>query len=116
LSFGRPIFLVDVYLDGSLTGTHFDVQSSFDSAFPGQFLAFGLPSTTSFGAVDIDFYSYRLGVVAPVVLVPIPAVGPLGLWLVAAALMAVGVRSTDAIPSRDSRIGRPAPGGSARSA
>ena len=64
--FGRDTFLVTVYRDGSFAPQTFEVMDSFGAEFPGQFVTFGLPSSTSFGAVDVDFYSYKLGVVAPV--------------------------------------------------
>lgn len=83
--FGRPMFRVNVYSDGALVPRQFDVMNSFGAEFAGQFLALGLPSTTSFGAVDIDFVAYRLGVVPPKALTPVPALEARG--AVAAAVL-----------------------------
>lgn len=62
---GDFAYEVDVYRDGRVRNS-FTVKSSFGAEFPGQYIAFGLPSESSFGAVDIDFYAYELGVVTPV--------------------------------------------------
>ncbi|RIL06355.1 MAG: hypothetical protein DCC71_07125 [Proteobacteria bacterium] len=61
-----PLYAVDVYMDGSATPASFVVEGSLGAEYPGQYVAFGLPSESSFGAVDVDFYAYRLGVVVPV--------------------------------------------------
>jgi hypothetical protein len=71
---------IKVYRDGSTTPQTFQARSSIGAEFPGQYFSFGLSSETSFGAVDVDFYGYKLGVVTPV---PEPAAG-------AAALAAIG--------------------------
>jgi len=71
-----PTYRVDVYRDGSFTPTTFFARSSLEAEFPGQFFAFGLSSETSFGAVDVDFYGYRLGVRTPV---PEPCAGVAGI-------------------------------------
>ena len=57
---------IKIYRDGSTTPQTFQARSSIDAEYPGQFLAFGLSSETSFGAVDVDFYGYKLGVHIPV--------------------------------------------------
>lgn len=58
-------YQVDVYRDGSHTPMTFDVKSSFGAEFPGQYVTFGLPSESSEGAFDVDFYAYKLGLVIP---------------------------------------------------
>jgi len=75
---------VSVYRDGSTSPTVFWARSSVGAEFPGEFLGLGLSSETSFGAVDVDFFGYRLGVVAPV---PEPAAGAGGLAAWAALLL-----------------------------
>ena len=84
----RRTYQIDVYRDGSTTPQTFQARSSIGAEYPGQYLAFGLSSETSFGAVDVDFYGYALGVVAPV---PVPE--PDAAWLAAlAALGCLGAR------------------------
>lgn len=61
-----PLYAVDVYEDGSTTPVSFVAEGSNGAEFNGQFLAFGLPSESSFGAVDVDFFAYKLGIVTPV--------------------------------------------------
>ncbi|HEY2951323.1 MAG TPA: immunoglobulin domain-containing protein, partial [Verrucomicrobiae bacterium] len=58
---------VSVYLDGSRTPTVFNVTAGTGSegATPTNYLALGLGSTPQRGAVDLDFFNYRQGVVAP---------------------------------------------------
>jgi len=63
---------IDVYRDGSTTPETFQARSSIDAEYAGQYMAFGLSSETSFGAVDVDFYGYKLGVHVPA---PEPASG-----------------------------------------
>jgi hypothetical protein len=70
-------YRVSVYRDGSLTPAVFWARSSVGAEFPGEHLGLGLSSETSFGAVDVDFFGYRLGVVEPV---PEPAAGALAAW------------------------------------
>jgi hypothetical protein len=60
---------VNVYMDGSTTSTTFNVTvSGNDQAeyINDAWLAMGLSSSDLFGSVDIDFYAYQLGVIAPV--------------------------------------------------
>lgn len=76
-------YAINVYRDGSTTPQTFQARSSIGAEYPGQYLAFGLSSETSFGAVDVDFYGYALGVVAPV---PEPGAGLASI----AALAAIG--------------------------
>jgi hypothetical protein len=61
-----PLYAVDVYMDGSTIPTSFVAEASIGAEFDGQFVAFGLPSESSFGAVDVDFFAYALGIVTPV--------------------------------------------------
>ena len=61
-----PLYAVDVYMDGSATPASFVAEGSIGAEFDGQFVAFGLPSESSFGAVDVDFFAYQLGIVTPV--------------------------------------------------
>jgi hypothetical protein len=62
---------VKVYMDGSTTPTTFHVTASGSNNgayanFNAAFLEFGLSSTGLFGAFDMDFLSYQLGVITPV--------------------------------------------------
>jgi hypothetical protein len=60
---------VNVYMDGSTTPTLFNVTvSANDQAeyINDAWLAMGLSSSELFGAVDVDFYAYVLGVMTPV--------------------------------------------------
>jgi len=57
---------VDVYADGSATPSSFVANSSIGAEYDGDYISFGLPSESSFGAVDVDFFAYRLGIVTPV--------------------------------------------------
>ncbi len=88
--FGRPMFRVQVYTDGGLVPRQFDVMNSFGAEFAGQFLAFGLPSTTSFGAVDLDFLAYKLAVVPPKALIPVPALDRRGALVATLLLLLLG--------------------------
>lgn len=56
-------YLVDVYRDGSGTPVSFLVAQSNGAEYDGQHIAFGLSATSGYGAVDVDFFGYRLGVV-----------------------------------------------------
>ena len=61
--------LVNVYLDGSTTPTTFHVTASADNNSEyknNAWLAMGMSSTNLFGSLDVDFFSYSLGVIAPV--------------------------------------------------
>lgn len=57
---------VSVYIDGGETPTVFNVTagSGLDAPFTN-YLAMGLPSTGQRGAYDVDFFSYKPGVLAP---------------------------------------------------
>jgi uncharacterized repeat protein (TIGR01451 family) len=62
---------VSIYLDGSLTPTVFNVtagtgsDSSTSDTNLTNYLALGLPSTPQRGAVDLDFFGYKPGVILP---------------------------------------------------
>jgi len=57
---------VSVYLDGSKTPSIFNVTAGSGSDGPfANYLALGLGSTGQRGAVDIDFFGYTPGVIAP---------------------------------------------------
>lgn len=79
-----PLYAVDVYMDGSSTPTSFVAEGSIGAEFDGQVVAFGLPSESSFGAVDVDFFAYKLGIVTPA---PEPVAAACGV----AAFAALGV-------------------------
>lgn len=56
---------------GSTTPTTFQVTASGNNNgayanYNAAFLEFGMSSTDLFGSFDMDFYSYKLGVVTPV--------------------------------------------------
>jgi hypothetical protein len=62
---------VNVYMDGSTTPTTFQVTMSSNNNgayanFNAAFLEFGLSSTDLFGSFDMDFISYKHGVIIPV--------------------------------------------------
>lgn len=58
---------VNVYLDGSLTPTTFNVILGNQNEFgTGSHLGLGLSSGTRYGAYDIDFFAYKEGVFAPI--------------------------------------------------
>ncbi|MDX1962970.1 MAG: hypothetical protein SFX18_07445, partial [Pirellulales bacterium] len=60
---------IKVYLNGSTTPHVFSVTATSDGNAEynnDAWLAMGLSSTNLFGAVDVDFYGYSLGVIAPV--------------------------------------------------
>jgi len=63
---------VKVYMDGATTPTSFQVtmSGSGNGAYAkvdiAPFIEFGLSNDAQFGAFDMDFYSYKLGVVTPV--------------------------------------------------
>ena len=71
---------INVYRDGSTTPQTFQARSSIGAEYTGQYIDFGLSSESSFGAVDVDFFGYKLGVVVPA---PEPTAG-------AAALASLG--------------------------
>src|SRR5262249_33247942 len=60
-----------IYVDGSQTPTVFNVTAgtgvdvASTDATSTNYLALGLPSTTQRGAVDIDFFAYKPGVIVP---------------------------------------------------
>lgn len=61
---------VKVYRDGSLTASTFNVTaaSSGNAGYSQEnapFLEMGISDNAGFGAYDIDFFSYKLGVIAP---------------------------------------------------
>lgn len=62
---------VNVYMDGSTTPSTFQVTLSGNNNgayanYNAAFLEFGMSSSDLFGSFDMDFYSYQLGVIAPV--------------------------------------------------
>jgi hypothetical protein len=62
---------VNVYMDGSTTPTTFQVSMSSNNNgayanFNAAFLEFGMSSTDLFGSFDMDFISYKHGVITPV--------------------------------------------------
>ena len=62
---GTGTHLVNIYADGSLTPTVFNVTAGSGTDFSGGYLGLGLGSTPQSGAVDVDFFSYKAGVLAP---------------------------------------------------
>jgi len=65
---------VKVYMDGSTTPTTFQATMSGNgngaymcaNCFDAPYMEFGLSSTDIYGSFDMDFYSYKLGVITPV--------------------------------------------------
>jgi hypothetical protein len=63
---GTPgIYDVDVYTDGAAVPDSFVARTSNGAEYAGQHIAFGLSATSGYGAVDVDFFGYALGVVTP---------------------------------------------------
>src|SRR5262249_20893321 len=62
---------VSIYVDGSQTPTVFNVTAGTGADVAStdptstNYLALGLPSTVQRGAVDIDFFAYKPGVILP---------------------------------------------------
>ncbi len=57
---------VSIYLDGSRTPNTFNLTAGTGSDGPAtNYLALGLPSTPQRGAVDVDFFGYKPGVIPP---------------------------------------------------
>ena len=70
---GSGTHLVKVYLDGATTPTLFHVTETGDHQMQYEnnaWIAMGLSSTNLFGSLDVDFFSYSLGVHAPVAAPP----------------------------------------------
>jgi hypothetical protein len=77
---------VDVFLDGSLTPSTFHVTSGsgndYGGATPLSYLAMGVGATPQMGAIDVDFFAYKQGVIRPVpepASLMLAAIGGLGL-------------------------------------
>jgi hypothetical protein len=65
---GPGTHTISVYTDGSLTPSFFHVTSNPDNQAEytdDAWITMGLSSTEAFGSVDVDFFSYALGVHAP---------------------------------------------------
>lgn len=56
-------YQVDVYRDGAAVPASFLLDQSNGAEYDGQHIAFGLSATSGYGAVDVDFFGYKLGVV-----------------------------------------------------
>jgi hypothetical protein len=57
---------VNVYLDGSTTPTTFHVTGGSGNDYTGlSYLGMGVGATPQISAVDVDFFAYKVGVVAP---------------------------------------------------
>ena len=57
---------VSIYLDGALTPATFNVTAGTGTDLPStNYLALGMNSTTQRGAVDVDFFGYKPGVILP---------------------------------------------------
>jgi hypothetical protein len=63
---GARAYDVNVYRDGMLVPDVFLVRQSITGQYTGQHIAFGLSSGSGYGAVDVDFFGYKLGVHTPV--------------------------------------------------
>ena len=66
---GNGTHVVNIYLDGSSTPTTFNITAgngdegtSFNAT---NFLAFGLNNSAGRGGLDVDFFAYKQGVIAP---------------------------------------------------
>ena len=75
---GSGTHVVEVYADGSLTPTTFDVTAGTGSDFGGSYIAMGAGSTPQQGAHDIDFMAWAPGVIQPQV--PEPSTALLGVF------------------------------------
>jgi hypothetical protein len=57
---------VSIYLDGSLTPQTFAVTAGDGSDYSGiSYLGLGLGATGQSGALDVDYFTYKLGAIAP---------------------------------------------------
>jgi len=58
--------LVRVYRDGSVTANEFYVTAGVGNDYENSYLAMGVGATPQSGAIDVDFFAYKPGVVLPV--------------------------------------------------
>src|ERR1043166_1307017 len=66
---------VTVYVDGVLAPNVFNVTAGSGSEGPStNYLAMGLPSSPQRGAMDVDFFSYKPGVIIPIGADALPAI------------------------------------------
>ncbi|GMV95792.1 MAG: hypothetical protein AMXMBFR83_01620 [Phycisphaerae bacterium] len=56
---------VNVYVDGALTPTTFHVTAGNGNDEGYSYMGLGMGSTNFYGAVDVDFFAYKPGVIAP---------------------------------------------------
>jgi hypothetical protein len=76
---GAGTHQVNIYADGSLSPTTFDVTAGDGSDFGGiSYITMGLGSTGMSGAIDIDFVGWAPGVIQPQV--PEPSTALLGVF------------------------------------
>jgi hypothetical protein len=67
---GNGTHTVNIYVDGSTTPTSFNVTAGTGNESTANYLAMGLNNSAGEGCVDIDFFSYKQGVLTPT---PVPA-------------------------------------------
>jgi hypothetical protein len=76
---------VTIYMDGSVTPTVFNVTAGTGNDYDVSYMGLGLGSTGQAGAIDVDFFAYKPGIVFP------PGV-PIKAWAPNPADCAVNVR------------------------
>jgi len=63
---GSGTHVVDVYVDGSLVPSTFNVSAGGDNDFDVSYLGMDVGATGQMGAIDVDFFAYASGAIAPV--------------------------------------------------
>ncbi len=62
---GAGTHVVNVYRDGALIPTTFNVTAGDGNEYEDSYIAFGMGATPELGAADLDFLSYKVGVFPP---------------------------------------------------
>lgn len=68
-------FDVNIYANGSTTPQSFVVTGGNGAEFPSSYIAMGQHSTAQTGAVDIDYYGVKAGILVPVLAGPAGIIG-----------------------------------------
>jgi uncharacterized repeat protein (TIGR01451 family) len=70
---GAGTHTVDIFMDGTITPTTFNVTAGTGNESTANYIAMGLNNSGGQGCFDIDFFSYRQGIFAPTPFTPPPA-------------------------------------------
>jgi hypothetical protein len=57
---------VSIYMDGSSTATEFHVTSGTGGDFTESYISLGVGATPQSGAIDVDFFAYKEGIITPI--------------------------------------------------